>query len=197
MVTKPATLIKNILSIILGIIVGYILTLYVFSEIIPILIGTQGIVYPLVLYATLAFSILFFILVFQAVLTRKISKPVLYCWMLPYFIILVCVLFCRNSYESFFIINPFIGLIEMVSDWEMLLQSILNILVFIPIGYFLRGKGIRTTLIISVILALIIEMIQYVFKLGFFDTFDCLLYVIGICLGKYIFQKLTYRYMKN
>lgn len=178
--------IKNSLPIILGAIVGYVLTLCVFSELIPILIGTQGFVYPLVLYSTLAFSILFFILVFQAILTKKISKRALYCWMLPYFIILVCVLFCRHSYESFFIINPFTGLIEMVSDWEMLLQSVMNILIFVPIGYFLRGKGIRKTLIISVILALIIEMIQYVFELGFFDTFDCLLYVVGICLGKYI-----------
>ena len=185
-IARTATFVKMMVSIIVGIIVGYVLTLCVFSELIPVLIGSQGIVYPLVLYSTLAFSVLFFILVFQVVLTKKISKVIFYCWLIPYFIILVCVLFCRHSYESFFIINPFIGLIEMVSDWEMLLQSILNILIFVPIGYFLRGKGIRTTLIISVVLALIVESIQYVFKLGFFDTFDCLLYIVGIYLGKYM-----------
>lgn len=183
---RKATFIKMAVSIILGIIVGYVLTLCVFSELIPVLIGTQGIVYPLVLYSTLAFSVLFFILVFQVVLTKKISKVIFYCWLISYFIILVCVLFCRHSYESLFIINPFIGLIEMVTDWEMLLQSILNILIFVPIGYFLRGKGIRTTLIISVVLVLVVESIQYVFKLGFFDTFDCLLYIVGIYLGKYM-----------
>ena len=197
MSTKATKHIKNSSPIILGAIVGYVLTLCVFSELIPILIGTQGIVYPLVLYSILAFSILFFILVFQAVLTREISKPLFYYWMLPYFIILVCVLFCRHSYESFFIINPFIGLMEMVSDWEMLLQSILNMLMFMPIGYFLREKGTGPTLIVSVILALTIEMVQYVLELGFFDTFDCLLYVVGICLGKCIFQKITCRCMKN
>ena len=85
----------------------------------------------------------------------------------------------------------------MVSDWEMLLQSILNILIFVPIGFFLRGKGIRTTFIISVVLALIIESTQYVFKLGFFDIFDCLLYIAGILLGRYIFKKISCRYMKN
>lgn len=196
-ITKSVTLIKMVLPIILGIIVGYVLTLCVFSELIPVLIGTQGIVYPLVLYSTLAFSVLFFILVFQVILTKKISKLLFYCWLLPYFIILVCVLFCRHSYESFYIINPFIGLIEMVSDWEMLLQSILNILIFVPIGYFLRERGARTTLVLGGVLALIIETIQYVFKLGFFDTFDCLLYIIGICLGKHYFQKITCWYMKN
>lgn len=188
---RKTTFIKMAVSIILGIIVGYVLTLCVFSELIPVLIGTQGIVYTLVLYSTLAFSVLFFILVFQVVLTKKISKVIFYCWLIPYFIILVCVLFCRHSYESLFIINPFIGLIEMVTDWEMLLQSILNILIFVPIGYFLRGKGIRTTLIISVVLALIVESIQYVFKLGFFDTFDCLLYIVGIYLGKYMADAFT------
>ena len=194
MVSKKASKhLKNSLPIILGVIVGYVLTLCVFSELIPILIGTQGLVYPLVLYSTLSSSILSFILFFQIVIAKKISKLIFYCWMLPYFIILVCVLFCRHSYESFFIINPFIGLMEMASDWEMLLQSVLNILMFIPIGYFLREKRTRTALIISVILALIIEMIQYVFKLGFFDTFDCLLYIVGICLGKYMALRITER----
>lgn len=197
MLTKVVKNIKKILPIILGIIVGYILTLYVFSELIPILIGSQGIVYLMVLYSTLAFSMLFFMLVFQALLTKKISKVILYLWMFPYFIIFVCVLFCRHSYESFFVMNPAVGLVGMVSDWEMLLQCLLNALIFIPIGYFFRKRGTRTTLVLSSVLALLIETIQYVFKLGFFDTFDCLLYILGICLGKNVFQKISSRYMNN
>ncbi len=45
--------IKSALPFILGIPAGYILTLKVFSEIIPVLFGTMGIVYSLVLYSTL------------------------------------------------------------------------------------------------------------------------------------------------
>ena len=179
-------IIKKILPYILGIIIGYELTLHLFSEMIPVLVGTQGFVYLLVLYSTLAISILFSIMVFQRIMIKQISRPLVYCFLVIYFVVLFALLFCRYRYESVAVINPLVGLLDTVSSREMLLQSILNLLMFIPAGYLFKGKSLKVTAVISMIISLIIEIMQYVFKLGFFDTFDCLLYVAGICLGRVI-----------
>ena len=182
-------IIKKISHYVLGIIVGYELTLHLFSEMIPVLVGTQGFVYPLVLYSVLLVTILFFTIVFQRIIVKKVSRPLIYCLMAIYFVILLSVLFCRHSYESFFIINPLEGLCDAISSKEMLLQSILNLLMFMPLGYLFKGTSIRSTVVCSIIISLIIEIIQYVFKLGFFDTFDCLLYISGICIGRVVVRK--------
>ena len=52
--------IKSALPFILGVPAGYILTLKVFSEIIPVLFGTMGIVYPLgTVFDTVFYDIVF------------------------------------------------------------------------------------------------------------------------------------------
>lgn len=182
--------IKTSLPFILGIPVGYILTLQIFSEIIPVLFGTQGIVYPLVLYSTLVFTILFFVVILQRIINGKISRLLFGCLMLAYLIILLASLFGRHAYESFLVLNPLTGFSDALSDREMLLQSVLNILIFIPAGYFFKGSSIPVTISVGAVVSLILEATQYIFKLGFFDTFDCLLYIAGICIGRYIFRKI-------
>ena len=182
--------IKSALPFILGIPVGYILTLKVFSEIIPVFFGTMGIVYPLVLYSTLVFTILFFVVILQRMINGKISRLLFGCLMLAYLIILLASLFGRHAYENFLVFNPLTGFSDALSDHEMLLQSVLNILLFIPAGYFFKGRSIPVTLSVGTGVSLILEAAQYIFKLGFFDTFDCLLYIAGICIGRYIFRKI-------
>ncbi len=182
--------IKTALPFILGIPVGYILTLQIFSEIIPVLFGTQGIVYPLVLYSTLVFTILFFVVILQRIINGKISRMLFGCLMLTYLIILLASLFGRHAYESFLVLDPLTGFSDALSDREMLLQSVLNILIFIPAGYFFKSSSIPVTLSAGAGVSLILEATQYIFKLGFFDTFDCLLYIVGICIGRYIFRKI-------
>ena len=169
---------------------GYILTLQIFSEIIPVLFGTQGIVYPLVLYSTLVFTILFFVVILQRIINGKISRMLFGCLMLTYLIILLASLFGRHAYESFLVLDPLTGFSDALSDREMLLQSVLNILIFIPAGYFFKSSSIPVTLSAGAGVSLILEATQYIFKLGFFDTFDCLLYIVGICIGRYIFRKI-------
>ena len=185
------TIIKKISPYILGIITGYSLTLHLFSEMIPVFVGTQEVIYPLVLYSTLAISILFFIMTFQRIIGKHISKPLIYCFLVIYFIVLIGLLFCRYSYEGTLVINPLIGLVDSIRSKEMLLQSILNLLIFVPTGYFLKEKSLKVTVVSSMIISLIIESVQYAFRLGFFDTFDCLLYIAGICLGRAIVRTIV------
>lgn len=63
---------------------------------------------------------------------------------------------------------------------------IANILVFIPLGFFVSNKNHKNvfkTLIICLGIILSIELIQLFFKIGFFDVDDIILNFIGSLLG--------------
>lgn len=60
---------------------------------------------------------------------------------------------------------------------------------FIPIGYFMRKLKYHNLLIVSFVISLGIELIQVLTMRGIFDTFDILLYFIGINIGYLLFNK--------
>lgn len=63
---------------------------------------------------------------------------------------------------------------------------IANILVFIPLGFFVSNKNSKNVfkaLIICLGVILSIELIQLFFKIGFFDVDDIILNFIGALLG--------------
>ena len=66
---------------------------------------------------------------------------------------------------------------------------IANILVFIPLGFFISNKNSKNVfkaLIICLGVILSIELIQLFFKIGFFDVDDIILNFIGSLLGVFI-----------
>ena len=63
---------------------------------------------------------------------------------------------------------------------------IANILVFIPLGFFVSNKNSKNVfkaLIICLGVILSIELIQLLFKIGFFDVDDIILNFIGSLIG--------------
>lgn len=63
---------------------------------------------------------------------------------------------------------------------------IANILVFIPLGFFVSNKNSKNvfkTLVICLSVILSIECIQLLFKIGFFDVDDIILNFIGSLIG--------------
>ena len=63
---------------------------------------------------------------------------------------------------------------------------IANILVFIPLGFFISNKNPKNvfkTLVICISVILSIECIQLLFKIGFFDVDDIILNFIGSLIG--------------
>lgn len=91
--------------------------------------------------------------------------------------------------------------IAFVEDnMEVLLQIIINIVMFIPIGFLLPCcfelyEKYRYVLITTVIVSILIELLQLIFKIGLFETDDIINNVSGtiIGLGFYIMVKM----MKN
>lgn len=64
---------------------------------------------------------------------------------------------------------------------------IANILVFIPLGFFVSNKNSKNVfeaLIICLGVILSIELIQLLFKIGFFDVDDIILNFIGSLIGR-------------
>lgn len=116
---------------------------------------------------------------------------------IAYFMFLFVVLFAKFSVGRFLILNPLTGFIDAFSNVEMLTQSFLNFIVFIPIGYFFTKNSRTKTLLIAIIISVSIETLQYIFALGFCDTFDMILYSAGMLIGRTLFKKFKLSFMEE
>lgn len=99
---------------------------------------------------------------------------------------------------------PFASYIEALQpeNIELLLQVIMNVVMFVPLGillplnfkYFEKGKSvILTTLVISVV----IESVQGVLQIGMFEVDDILGNVFGAGIGFVCYQALRWLKKRN
>ena len=118
-----------------------------------------------------------------------------------YYIVLIfnMVFFARFSKINSYNLIPFHTIIEIINNnslYSITINIFGNLLIFIPLEYFLielfNVKNILHNFLISSGAILLIEILQYVFKVGIFDIDDILLSVIGMMLF-YIFNN----YLKN
>ena len=176
-------LLKNFVIALLGAIIGYLLYYSVIMEAIPLFIESSGIKYTVVSILALVILIAGCIAALNLIINKRVNKYLFFTMCVTYFAILFVALFLRSSIERVFIFNPLTGLIDTFSNWEMAIQSIMNLAGFIPMGYFVRKLKYSNLFIFS------IELIQVATMRGFFDVFDILLYFIGIHIGYFIFKK--------
>lgn len=182
-------LLKNFAIILLGSIIGYLLYYFVIMEAIPLFVESSGRKYTVISILALIISIAGCMAALSLIINRKVNKQLFFMICVAYFAVLFTALFLRSSIERVFIFNPLTGFIDTFSNWEMALQSIMNLAVFIPMGYFVRKLKYSKLLIFSIVIPLAIELIQVATMRGFFDVFDILLYFIGINIGYFIFKK--------
>ena len=155
---------------------------------IPLFIESSGIKYTVVSILALVILVAGCIAALNLIINKRVNKYLFFIMCVTYFAILFVALFLRSSIERVFIFNPLTGLIDAFSNREMAIQSIMNLAVFIPMGYFVR-KLKYSLFIFSIVISLAIELIQVATMRGFFDVFDILLYFIGIHIGYFIFKK--------
>lgn len=180
---------KNFAIALAGAIIGYLLYYSVIMEAIPLFVECSGIKYIAVSIMALVISMAGCIAALSLMINRKINKQLFIIISVAYFAVLFAALFVRFSMERVFIFNPLTGLEDAFSNWEMELQSVINLAMFIPMGYFVRRLKYGKLFIFSVMIPLAIELIQVAAKRGFFDVFDILLYFIGIHIGYFLFKK--------
>ena len=177
-------LLKNFVIALLGAIIGYLLYYSVIMEAIPLFIESSGIKYTVVSILALVILVAGCIVALNLIINKRVNKYLFFIMCVTYF-----ALFLLSSIERVFIFNPLTGLIDTFSNWEMAIQSIMNLAVFIPMGYFVRKLKYSNLFIFSIVISLAIELIQVATMRGFFDVFDILLYFIGIHIGYFIFKK--------
>ncbi len=182
--------IKLILSIIIGVVGGYLLYYFVLMDVVAMFLHNNQELYIITSFVVLFLSIVGCIFIIYMVTGTKISPTVFKIVVITYFILLLYIFFGRRSLERQFIVNIFASIKELTTDSESLLQFILNIIVLMPIAYFFKNKGVIFTELIFLAISFGIEIMQYVTARGFFDTLDILCYMVGMNLA-YLFFRLN------
>ncbi|HJF20414.1 MAG TPA: VanZ family protein [Enterococcus columbae] len=131
---------------------------------------------------------LFFLYV--QLLRKKFSPIYLYLFYSVYLFLLFIVLFgkARNYHSLSLVPWDF-----LVWNRTTLTEAFLNVIYFIPLGVlFSFATKWWEFLVISFLVILGIETIQYVFSIGTFAVSDILLNLLGCCLGRLFFLFLPY-----
>lgn len=175
---------KKIISIIIGTITGYLLYYYLIMELVTMFFYSSGHEksYRLICGIALLATICICCMVAMGVAMHKLSPNLLKFVYVCYFLVLCYALFYRRPFERVFIWNP-LESIKQLTESEMMFESILNVVIFIPTGVLLRKWKLKNVLIFSSIFSFAIELYQGISMRGYFDTFDIILYLIGILAG--------------
>ena len=108
-----------------------------------------------------------------------------------YYIVLLfnMALFARYNIVDSYNIIPFKSIISIISNrnvYSIIINIFGNLLIFIPLEYFiielLNIKKGYVNFVLSFIIVLIIEILQFIFKVGVFDVDDLILCVFGMNL---------------
>ena len=115
-----------------------------------------------------------------------------------YYIILLfnMVIFARYNTINSYNLIPFKSIIEIFNNcniYSIIINIFGNLLIFMPLEYFIielfKVNKFILNFSISFIIILIIEIMQYVFKVGVFDIDDLILCTLGMMLFYVIYKK--------
>ena len=114
---------------------------------------------------------------------RSFSLKLLKIEYAAYFILLFFFLFFKSIGVQGITLNPLSFIADFLSGQAF--ETFFNIVFFIPLGLLLNYKKISfsKSILISIIGITIIEVIQYIFSLGFFDLGDVVTNTVGIIFG--------------
>ena len=177
---------KQLLSLLAGAVLGYLVYYFFLINTLPSFF-TTGLLS--IVSSALLLSIVGCAAIIYLLLEKRVSRWMLVLLSVTYFIVLFIILFCRHRVGRIAILNPLVGLSQL-GNWEMLMQSLLNLLMFLPMGFFFRNWKPWQVLLGALGISLFIEGMQYLTMRGMFDTLDILLYILGISLGALLFRLL-------
>ena len=174
----------------LGAFGGYVLYYYIVMEVVTVFFysSQHRTMYIILCLISLCASICFCTVVAIGIWTHQLSTLLLKLLYACYFLILGFALFYRTPLEQVFIWNPFESMRELAAP-EMMVESLLNLAIFIPLGLMLRKWNYSKVIIFSVSLSILIELYQGFSRRGYCDTFDMILYLVGISIGYWIGRK--------
>jgi glycopeptide antibiotics resistance protein len=174
-------------SILSGIVLGYLLYYFVFMEIASVFFG-GGIFYIAISVLGLFLCIAGCSVVIYMFLAKKVKRSLLWLIAIAYLCALLITLFGRPATTRVFIWNPLDAIRDLTSV-DMLLASIMNLVIFIPVGLFFRNLSPRIAFLGCILIPITVEFVQVLTMRGMFDTFDIFLYFVGLGVGTLVFKR--------
>ena len=178
---------SRILHIILTCIISFLVFYYVTSDFLDSHFQGLYVIEPLLYLLILFGQTLIFYGSSYLLLNPYHSIPtfVLRLLWVIYFLVMILLLFFRVYHDNN--INP--NILELFNfETTNLSQTILNLILFIPIGYWIKHLKVSSVLLLSLFLITSIELLQFVSHRGIFDVVDILINTIGIMIGYVIFK---------
>ena len=121
---------------------------------------------------------------------KNIVKKAIALLLADYVIFLICstIIFRTESAETGWRLMPFWTYREIANGYDQfVMEIVLNILVFIPIGFLAgclwRGKAFQKALLLGVVVSLVIELGQLVFAKGVAEIDDVIHNTLGCAIG--------------
>lgn len=184
-------LIKLIL-IIVSLIISFVSCYFYFDKILDKFNGILGSNMSYIILRLFVAAIIF--LVFDSLIKGKFSKSELNIFFIAYFVLILMLSLFKygTRVDASINLNP----LSIVDDFNYMSTTIVviaNLLMYIPVGVgiklnFNKIKNYKLS-IVFLIYILIVESIQYIFKLGIFDIDDIILNFIGFYIGIFILDK--------
>ena len=134
---------KKIIPVLLGITVGYLLYYYIIMEVVTMFFySTQHeAIYQLICYISLIANMCLCSIIAVGIFNRRLNTILIKLLYGCYFILLCYALFYRTPLEQRYLFGILLILIRELWKPEMLVESVLNLVMFIPLGMFLNRKN--------------------------------------------------------
>jgi glycopeptide antibiotics resistance protein/transcriptional regulator with XRE-family HTH domain len=125
----------------------------------------------------------------------KLSQSIVF----VYYVILLfnMVIFARYNNINTYNLIPFKSIIDIINSeniYLIIINIFGNLLVFMPLEYFIielfKVKKIQINFILSFTIILLIELFQFIFKVGVLDIDDLILCTFGMMIFYLIYRKL-------
>lgn len=111
------------------------------------------------------------------------------------------VIFARYNTINSFNLIPFKSIIEIFNNgniYSIIINIFGNLLIFMPLEYFIielfKVNKFLYNLVLSFSIILIIEIMQYIFKVGVLDIDDLILCTLGMMLFYMIYNKIKEKF---
>ncbi len=135
---------------------------------------------------------------------NKVTKLSLIIVFIYYIIFLFnMTIFARYDSGNGYNLIPFNSIISTLKSdnlYFMIINTLGNLLIFMPLEYFIiklfKIKKLSLNLLLSFLIILIIEILQFIFKLGIFDIDDIILNITGMIVFYIVYKKRLWNVLK-
>lgn len=135
---------------------------------------------------------------------NKVTKLSLIIVFIYYIIFLFnMTIFARYDSGNGYNLIPFKSILSSLKSdnlYFMIINTLGNLLIFMPLEYFIiklfKIKKLSLNLLLSFLIILIIEILQFIFKLGIFDIDDIILNITGMIVFYIVYKKRLWNVLK-